>query len=340
MPSYLSNSRRYSLYETFIVVFLAPSTSMERLIPIMGGHVHPAYVQQDVHDDAALMDALERMQVATSRTVLIICPGTYTGSGTSTLTKTKSGDHHDHTKKAIDDNDDDDDDMAVRRRLRSIYRHMMMKKEKEKRSVPWAMVMHQELAASIIFTRSPLYLSEESIETLLLVRGVLHHPHDIAADNSNNHNSNGKQAQRPSTVPSRCDTNQSRMTRHQENGQQSSDDDNDDDDDNEKNEGHATKTSMKESPPPLPPLPSSSISMIVDETQEKMPAFAGAVMEGYTRTDTRLIKQPRSSLDDPRSTQDDCDVECNDPCRTFVVVATTCKMPARMDAHVMVCAYM
>ncbi|EQC28977.1 hypothetical protein SDRG_13314 [Saprolegnia diclina VS20] len=132
-PSYLLDTRRCSLYNGFFVVFLVP-TSMGPLVQAMGGLVYMACLEPSLAHDADLVDAV----VSTKRTPLIIYPG----NGTE-LTQTS-----DVMSASVRDWDP-----SVLRRLQLLRRH--------------AIVMHHELVASILFTRPPLYLSDDSFDALL-----------------------------------------------------------------------------------------------------------------------------------------------------------------------------
>ncbi|RHY31830.1 hypothetical protein DYB32_004130 [Aphanomyces invadans] len=57
LPSYSPDPRRFSLYSNFQVVFLTPS-SMESLLPVMGGEVFPAYTSHE--SDEFLVDYLRK----------------------------------------------------------------------------------------------------------------------------------------------------------------------------------------------------------------------------------------------------------------------------------------
>ncbi|KDO24202.1 hypothetical protein SPRG_10631 [Saprolegnia parasitica CBS 223.65] len=132
-PSYLLDTRRCSLYNDFFVVFLVP-TSMGPLVQAMGGVVYLAYLEPSLAHDTDLLDAV----VSTKRTPLIVYPG----NGTE-LTQTS-----DVMSASVRDWDP-----SVLRRLQLLRRR--------------AFVMHHELVASILFTRPPLYLSDDSFDALL-----------------------------------------------------------------------------------------------------------------------------------------------------------------------------
>ncbi|CAK4084184.1 unnamed protein product [Aphanomyces euteiches] len=139
-PSYGPDPRRFSLYSKYLVVFLAPS-SMESLIPIMGGEVVAAHRKPELSYDDVLVETIRK---TTARTALIIYPSNVGETGQSekqSMSRPQSS-----TKEW---------DASVSRRLHTLQ------------GLGFTLVLHQELAASIIFTKAPQCLSNESISQLL-----------------------------------------------------------------------------------------------------------------------------------------------------------------------------
>ncbi|OQR86963.1 hypothetical protein ACHHYP_09690 [Achlya hypogyna] len=132
-PSYLLDTRRCSLYNDFIVVFLVP-TSMVALLQAMGGQVLAAFCDPSAAHDADVLEAL----AASKRTPLVVFPG--------------NGNELTQTADALSASAREWDS-SVLRRLHALRGH--------------AFVMHHELIASILFTRPPLYLSDDSLGALL-----------------------------------------------------------------------------------------------------------------------------------------------------------------------------
>ncbi|KAF0689633.1 Aste57867_18932 [Aphanomyces stellatus] len=139
-PSYGADPRRFSLYSKFFVVFLAPS-SMEPLIPVMGGEVFAAY---RISDDQDVVEKLRK----SSRIVLVIYPSTSPDAGQQSEKQSMSKAQSSYPPSR-------EVDPSVPRRLQKLQ------------AMLFTMVLHQELAASIIFTRNPQYLSEDSVSQLL-----------------------------------------------------------------------------------------------------------------------------------------------------------------------------
>jgi hypothetical protein len=130
--NYLPNPLRKTLFVQHVVVFLAPAT-MESLISAMGGIEISAY--KDPHDNQMLLREIELHSA--SRNVLIVEPMP-SHSFSSTCGHEESGSIEDFDQGAVD------------RRLK-LFKSM---------SAPFVTI--QELAASVIFVKTPAISGENS----------------------------------------------------------------------------------------------------------------------------------------------------------------------------------
>lgn len=137
-PNYLPNPKRTTLYQRHVVVFLAPQL-MEALIAAMGGAVVAAYANAD--DDDALLKEIE--QKAAARVVLIVDATHSSGMSTTTAGQTDSKDQE--FSQAV----------AIERRV-SLFQ-----------ALGTAFTSVQELAASVIFAKTPAVTSEVSFSNSL-----------------------------------------------------------------------------------------------------------------------------------------------------------------------------
>lgn len=138
-PNYLPNPKRSTLYQRHVVVFLAPQP-MEALIATMGGLVVPAYANAD-DDDDVLLKRIESK--ATGRVVLVVDASHSSGMSTTTAGQTDSKDQE--FSQAV----------TIERRV-SLFQ-----------ALGTAFTSVQELAASVIFAKTPAVTSDVSFSNSL-----------------------------------------------------------------------------------------------------------------------------------------------------------------------------
>jgi hypothetical protein len=136
--NYLPNPKRSTLYQRHVVVFLGPQP-MEALIAAMGGIVVPAYANAD--DDDSLLKQIESKAVG--RVVLVVDASHSSGMSTTTAGQTDSRDQE--FSQAV----------VIERRV-SLFQ-----------ALGTAFTSVQELAASVIFAKTPAVTSDISFSNSL-----------------------------------------------------------------------------------------------------------------------------------------------------------------------------
>ncbi|RHY94074.1 hypothetical protein DYB35_012078 [Aphanomyces astaci] len=158
-PSYASDPRRFSLFSNYLVVFLT-SSSMEALVPVMGGQVYAAYNAPD--NDEQLVEHLGK---STKDHVLIVYPiGTSGGDGGASekqqlppsVPQTKQTSSSLQSRPWVVGHPSEWNNPALLRRVQRLH------------AAHLAYILHQELAASIIFTKPPTTMTDETVSQMLL----------------------------------------------------------------------------------------------------------------------------------------------------------------------------
>ncbi|ETV93142.1 hypothetical protein H310_12751 [Aphanomyces invadans] len=161
LPSYSPDPRRFSLYSNFLVVFLTPS-SMESLLPVMGGEVFPAYTSHE--SDEFLVDYLRK---SSRDHVVIVYPST-SGDGGVASEKQQPSTHPTKQTSSF---------QSCSRQGRGAtpceWDSALLRRLQHFQAAHFALVLHQELAASIIFTKPPTTMSDETVSQL--IGPTLHH---------------------------------------------------------------------------------------------------------------------------------------------------------------------
>ncbi|RQM20434.1 hypothetical protein B5M09_004871 [Aphanomyces astaci] len=158
-PSYASDPRRFSLFSNYLVVFLT-SSSMEALVPVMGGQVYAAYNAPD--NDEQLVEHLGK---SIKDHVLIVYPiGTSGGDGGASekqqlppsVPQTKQTSSSLQSRPSVVGHPSEWNNPALLRRVQRLH------------AAHLAYILHQELAASIIFTKPPTTMTDETVSQMLL----------------------------------------------------------------------------------------------------------------------------------------------------------------------------